>query len=196
MKPVEGPALALPPDPEEEHLVRVLEGYLSDLESGRPADPQRLMADHPSIAPRLKVCLAGLQLLGDGSADHEAASATAGQEFGDYTLLREVGRGGMGIVYEAAATPDGQRLVTALGDLVRFIDLTAEHGAEPVQGPEGHCSAVAMSKDGASLVLAGDRTFAHRQAARESRSVELTGQQSCHLSWVVCRFDAAHDLRC
>ena len=114
MKPVEGPALALPPDPEEEHLVRVLEGYLSDLESGRPADPHRLMADHPSIAPRLKVCLAGLQLLGEGSADHKAASATVGQEFGDYTLLREVGRGGMGIVYEALHREQNKRFALKL----------------------------------------------------------------------------------
>ena len=50
MEPHDAPAAVLPPDPEEEHLVQVLERYLSDLESGRPVDPQRLFAEHPSIA--------------------------------------------------------------------------------------------------------------------------------------------------
>jgi serine/threonine protein kinase len=106
---ITAPAAVLPPDPEEEHLVQVLEGYLSDLESGRPVDPQRLMAEHPSIAPRLKTCLAGLQLIGDASGDHESSSAAIGKDFGEYTVLREIGRGGMGIVYEAVHRQQGRR---------------------------------------------------------------------------------------
>ena len=109
MKPPEAPAAILPPGPEEEHLVQVLESYLSDLESGRPVDPQRLMAEHPSIAPRLKTCLAGLQLIGDASGDHEMSSAAIGKDFGDYIVLREIGRGGMGIVYEAVHRQQGRR---------------------------------------------------------------------------------------
>ncbi len=89
------------PDPEEEHLARVLESYLSDLELGRFVDPGRLLAEHPSIAPRLRTCLAGLQLLSEGSCAAEASPFASGQEFGDYTIVREIGRGGMGIVYEA-----------------------------------------------------------------------------------------------
>jgi eukaryotic-like serine/threonine-protein kinase len=101
MKPPETPATDLPLDPEEEHLVQVLEGYLNDLESGRPVDPQRLLAEHPSIAPRLHSCLAGLRLLGDASGHPTISSAVVGKDFGEYTILRDIGRGGMGIVYEA-----------------------------------------------------------------------------------------------
>ena len=44
-------------------LARVLEICLSDIEAGHSVDVGRLLADHPSVAPRLKVCLAGMQLL-------------------------------------------------------------------------------------------------------------------------------------
>ena len=105
---ITAPAAVLPPDPDEEHLVQVLEGYFSDLESGRPVDPQRLLAEHPSIAPRLKTCLAGLQLLDDASGDHQTSAAAVGKDFGEYTIIREIGRGGMGIVYEAVHRQQGK----------------------------------------------------------------------------------------
>lgn len=110
------------PDPEEEHLVRVLETYLSDLELGRPVDPQRLMAEHPSIAPRLRTCLAGLQLLDEGSGFREVSPTAAGQEFGDYTILREVGRGGMGIVYEALHRSRERRVALKVIPLAATLD--------------------------------------------------------------------------
>ena len=33
-----------------------LEGYLSDLEAGRPADPEQLIAAHPHLAGPLRAC--------------------------------------------------------------------------------------------------------------------------------------------
>ena len=54
---------AAPPDPEEEHLFRVLESYVTDLEQGRAMDLECLLAQHPSIAQRLRTCLAGLALI-------------------------------------------------------------------------------------------------------------------------------------
>jgi eukaryotic-like serine/threonine-protein kinase len=46
----------------EAELGRVLESYLADLEAGRPADPERLIALHPAIAEQLRSCLAVVQL--------------------------------------------------------------------------------------------------------------------------------------
>jgi len=111
-----------PPDPEEEHLVLVLESYLSDLELGRPVDPERLMAEHPSIAPRLRTCLAGLQLLDEGSGSREISPTAAGQEFGDYTIVREIGRGGMGIVYEALHRSRDRRVALKVIPLAATLD--------------------------------------------------------------------------
>ncbi len=35
---------------EESALARLLESYLADLEAGRPADPERLIAAYPALA--------------------------------------------------------------------------------------------------------------------------------------------------
>jgi WD40 repeat protein len=110
------------PDPEEEHLVRVLESCLGDLELGRPVDTDRLLAEHPSIAPRLRTCLAGLQLLDEGSGRRDGSPVAAGQEFGDYTILREVGRGGMGIVYEALHRTRQRRVALKVIPLAATFD--------------------------------------------------------------------------
>ena len=36
--------------------------YLADLEAGRPADPERLLAEHPAIAGQLRACLQVMNL--------------------------------------------------------------------------------------------------------------------------------------
>jgi hypothetical protein len=88
-------------------LTRVLETYLANLEAGRPVDANRLLAEHPAIADRLRACLASLHLVEQGAwiFGPEPASlaeqAPALGQLGDFRILREIGRGGMGVVYEA-----------------------------------------------------------------------------------------------
>lgn len=92
--------------PEDAELSAALEAYLEAREAGRPIDAQQLVAEHPRVAERLRACLASLEAVegvagrffaGDGN---EAAPRELGC-LGDYRLIREVGRGGMGVVYEA-----------------------------------------------------------------------------------------------
>jgi serine/threonine protein kinase len=47
-------------------------------------------------------------------ARHDVPRADALVRLGNYRLLREIGRGGMGIVYEAAREPEGQRVAVKL----------------------------------------------------------------------------------
>jgi serine/threonine-protein kinase len=58
---------------DDSELGRILEAYLADLEAGRPVDPERLLAEHPSLADQLRSCLAVVNLadrVADGPGSH------------------------------------------------------------------------------------------------------------------------------
>src|SRR5262249_51799596 len=78
-------------------LVRLLDSYLADLQAGRAVDRAKLIADHPALASQLEQCLAGIEFV--HKANRTAAEAPA--QLGDFRIVREIGRGGMGVVYEA-----------------------------------------------------------------------------------------------
>jgi serine/threonine protein kinase len=86
-------------------LARVLEKYLADLELGVAADPHELIEQHPRIADRLKTCLDNLLFLERAVESPIVSSASDANleraALGDFVLLRQIGRGGMGVVYEA-----------------------------------------------------------------------------------------------
>jgi serine/threonine protein kinase/tetratricopeptide (TPR) repeat protein len=93
--------------PDDQRLIAALEECLAGIEGGLQPDRDLLRARYPDVAPDLLACLDALEfvhrtapqpLLATG--DVVAIAETPGR-IGDYRLIREVGRGGMGIVYEA-----------------------------------------------------------------------------------------------
>jgi len=104
----------------DSRLAEILDQYLLDREHGRYVDPDLLVAKHPELADPLKECLGGMALLdGDIAEFHQADtlphldldSAEVGRRrLGAYELIREIGRGGMGIVYEALDTELDRRV--------------------------------------------------------------------------------------
>ena len=91
-------------DPE---LAEILEGYLVDLEQGLAPDQSSLLAKHPERATALREYLPWIELLyrakprGSGGTIATAPRATMPETLGDFRIVREIGRGGMGVVYEA-----------------------------------------------------------------------------------------------
>jgi serine/threonine protein kinase/WD40 repeat protein len=112
-------------------VVHLLEGYLEQLEQGDPPRPEEWLAEHPGLSGPLGECLATLELLhqtalnlGRGSPPETvpAPQETALERLGDFRLVREVGRGGMGIVYAAEQLSLGRRVALKVLPLAGALD--------------------------------------------------------------------------
>jgi serine/threonine protein kinase/Flp pilus assembly protein TadD len=92
-------------------LAEALKDYLAELEAGRSPDREAFEARYPELAGQLDDCLVGLEFIQRAASGflapggHTIPSATAeirpGTVVGDFRVVRLIGRGGMGVVYEA-----------------------------------------------------------------------------------------------
>ena len=89
---------------EDPEVIEAVNGFLADMEQGKPADRQQLVRRFPDIANELAACLDGLDLLHrvapqlqepseDASDSSQPIQAAA--TLGDFRIVREIGRGGM-----------------------------------------------------------------------------------------------------
>src|SRR5262249_16479846 len=96
-QPPAGPTGDYTPSESSLNLARILDQYFADLQAGRAPDRAALIAAHPALARELEQCLSGLDFV------HHAGQASRDTpvQLGDFRIVREIGRGGMGVVYEA-----------------------------------------------------------------------------------------------
>src|SRR5262245_15821136 len=101
-------------------LAELIEELTTRLRAGEPVEIEQYAEAHPEHAERLRKLLPALRVLAEASRSGPAglsALAVPNEGFtgemgvlGDFRLIREVGRGGMGVVYEAEQISLGRRV--------------------------------------------------------------------------------------
>jgi tetratricopeptide (TPR) repeat protein len=115
------------PADDDPRVTRALEEYQSALEAGQVPDREWLRARHPDVAGVLDGYLDGLDFLHrtvagmhDGTDPGPAGNPVPMLE--DFEIVREVGRGGMGIVYEAQQRSQNRRVALKVLSLGATLD--------------------------------------------------------------------------
>src|SRR5262245_21602658 len=86
---------------------QVADDFLARQERGERPDIESYAVAHPEAAEMIRNVLRSLRLIEEPIGD---AEEPASRTLGDFRILREVGQGGMGIVYEAEQISLGRRV--------------------------------------------------------------------------------------
>lgn len=92
------------------NLEDVLDRYLEELAAGRQPDQAAYLAAYPALADALRGVFKTLDFIETTSKSLDATRLERGQQLGDFRIVREVARGGMGVVYEAYQTSLNRRV--------------------------------------------------------------------------------------
>jgi len=116
-------------DFDDPRLLAAVKAYMAKLDADERPDVEAFVAEHPHIAQPLRLALEGLAMV------HGAASTHSGPKFpvvpdaeftakpvGDFQIIGELGRGGMGIVYEAIQLSLGRRVALKVLPLASSLD--------------------------------------------------------------------------
>ncbi len=121
--------------PSEVRLVEVLDAYLAAAQEGQAPSRGELLAEYPELAEDLEACLASLEFIRQASltaapliTDANAGEAIEGEtgigDLGDFRLVAEIGRGGMGVVYEAVQRSLNRRVALKVLPFASAMDPT------------------------------------------------------------------------
>jgi serine/threonine-protein kinase len=122
----------VPADGTDPVLAELLEEIARQLQAGRPLDLEAVAQEHPEQAEQVRQLLPAIELLAD--LGHSAAASlttppplreaadTGMHTLGDFRIMREVGRGGMGVVYEAEQISLGRRVALKVLPFAATLD--------------------------------------------------------------------------
>jgi tetratricopeptide (TPR) repeat protein/tRNA A-37 threonylcarbamoyl transferase component Bud32 len=104
-------------DDGDPRVVAALREYRAALDAGRRLNRSEFLARFPEVAGELAACLEGLEFVHAAAREARRFAASSTPDgptvpavLGDFRIVREVGRGGMGVVYEAEQLSLGRRV--------------------------------------------------------------------------------------
>jgi serine/threonine protein kinase len=131
MKPTEAQTASAHPEPEDPRILRIVQAYQAALESGKRPLRSDLLRKFSDIADQLKPYLdaldamhaiAPLTVLPTSASFETENESLAGKPLGDFQIVREIGRGGMGVVYEAVQMSLGRRVALKVLPFAATLD--------------------------------------------------------------------------
>jgi serine/threonine protein kinase len=120
----------LSPD-DEDRLLAAVQEYMNALEAGERPRRDQFLKRYPDLAAALADCLDALDFVRAGASGLQPAAAKApppgadpalAHPLGDFRLVREIGRGGMGVVYEAVQLSLGRRVAVKVLPFAAAVD--------------------------------------------------------------------------
>jgi serine/threonine protein kinase/Flp pilus assembly protein TadD len=115
----------------------VIEELANRIQAGEPVDPEAILARYPEHAESLRRLLPAIEVMAEfgvsasrlaargvssGIGPVDADVDTALGTLGDFRVLREIGRGGMGVVYEAEQMSLGRRVALKVLPFAAALD--------------------------------------------------------------------------
>jgi len=155
-----------PPSEREQRLERVLADYLHAVEAGTAPDRAVLLQQHPDLAGDLDSFLRNRSAMKHMAAPikQQAEAETIGlagranadvgsiiRYFGDYELLQEIARGGMGVVYRARQVSLNRPVALKMilrGELATEADVQRFHAEAEAAGNLDHPNIVPIYEVG------------------------------------------------
>lgn len=100
--------------------------FVSEIESGRKPSRERFLEQHPELADQLDQVLMRRRMLRNASEELETDTddvVLTRLPLGDFRLIRPIGRGGMGVVYEAEQLSLGRIVAVKVLPFASMLDI-------------------------------------------------------------------------
>jgi serine/threonine protein kinase len=110
---------------DDPQLLAAVDEYLKAVERGERPSRKAWAARYPDLGKALEDCLDGLDMVQSATPKSKPIAlpdSAVGQPIGDFRLIREIGRGGMGVVYEAEQLSLGRRVAVKVLPFAAALD--------------------------------------------------------------------------